>query len=227
MKVVRKKVEHLIVEVAQAEEPQKGPVLLIPGLPQLIHKHPLVELLCRQGYETWLPQLSGSWDSGKEFSPDNHIEDIGLLLSTVPHLRALIGYSYGAGIAAIAASECEFSEKVLLIAPLLDYRSYAASAASLVQYLEEYYPFSYRLSSELLLKHLQGLHLNPLENTSVLNASYFMAYGSKDTDMDPATLGTFCTKAGITPLVVDCSHSLDSFMAQDSFVNGLEQFLER
>ena len=225
MKLTKKRIGHLVIDKVQPNT-IIGTAIVIPGLPQLIQKHALVSFLYELGYEVWLPQLSGSWDSGNSFNPETHLDDLALLASEAPQLQAMIGYSYGAGITALFASKGLYRGRMGLIAPMLDYRPYSAQAASLISYLEEFYPFSYRLAKDELLKHLQGELINPIETNPFPGTRYFLSFGSDDPDMDQPSIQSFSHLAGIQPYAAPCTHSLDGFLADPIFKQNLKSFLQ-
>lgn len=226
MKTIRRKIAHLMVEVALPEGENRGILIILPGLPQLQHKHLLSQQLCARGWETWSPQLSGSWDSGDTFSPENHIHDLRILVAEASQLKAIIGYSYSAGIAIAYAAASGTTTPIVLIGALLDFKAFESQTTSFLEYLSSSYPLTYRINQESLQKYLTGETHDPLKNVEHLSSKVLIFFGNHDENHNEAAIRSFSKKSNAVVKELPCSHSLEDFAKQSVLYDAIENHLK-
>jgi pimeloyl-ACP methyl ester carboxylesterase len=119
------------VHALVAGVPDKGDVVVVPGLGVSVYLRQSVSLLGAAGFRAWLPDPPGFGDSGDP----PHPLDVGEIAAVLVHwLRnrgltkvTLIGHSCGTQIAArVAAAEPDLVRRLVLGSPTLDprYRSW-------------------------------------------------------------------------------------------------------
>ncbi|MFZ2763413.1 MAG: alpha/beta hydrolase [Minisyncoccia bacterium] len=227
MKTTRRKIAHLMVEIAHPEGENRGVLIVLPGLPQLQHKHLFSHQLCVRGWEVWSPQLSGSWDSDGVFSPENHIRDIQVLTAAAPQLRAIVGYSYSTGVAVAYAAESGTATPLVLIGSVLDFKTFKNQADSFLAYLSNLYPLTYRIDRDSLQKYFIGETHVSLGNGSRLSSSVLLVVANDDENHDEATIVSFAKECNATIERLPCRHSLEDFAKQSTLYDIIENHITK
>lgn len=173
------KYRHYIVSLYVPEKRSGRVVLLLPGLPASSNVDKLLNALLETGSVVYLPNFSGSSDSGGAFGAKNSINDVSELYKLATKTKItelyfgkeieigevkeiiLIGMSFGA-VVALLGHKNKFDKMILLSSALLfkasDFptkelgRNFSDQMKRLLSLLKNAFPFSYRIRKSSDLK---------------------------------------------------------------------------
>lgn len=221
-------------------------VILCDGCPTVPSKHALGEFLARKGYWVFHPRYRGTWESGGEFLKYSPHEDLLLVaeglqrpfkemwsgvsyMLDIRHIT-VVGASFG-GAAAVLASFDDRIDKVVALAPLIDWRREKGGESfdEFLRQIKEGFVGAYRAPEKNYRKLKSGKFFNPIRHAGKANKQKLFLIHAKDDDVIPIQpLQKFSKKAGIKPLILSKGgHLSASAIIQPSLWKKIAAFLKK
>lgn len=225
--------KEIFAEVVMPTKPSSKVVIICDGMPSVPSKRMLLEFFAKKGYCAIHVRYRGSWEShGKflEVSPDRDILDVIDELpkgftdlwtkknyKLHPKETILLGTSFG-GPAAILASRDARVTKVIVIAPVVDWKRDGKKERmkDFIPFMLEAYGMAYRTTKKNWSKLLNGGFYSPMALVQTLDGSKLFILHAKDDDIVPfRPVAQFAKKTGATFVALKTGGHLSSSMIME------------
>lgn len=182
-------------------------VIICPGLPSSPENFEIMEWLSKNGYYCIHPKYSGTWESYGNFLRKSPVKDILRVINFIKRNKylydcynekriplhftdfILVGSSFGGSVALVAGSKAKEINKIIAIAPIVDFSQHRKNKNLEEQDLERLFKFirkaygrAYILKLSDYRKLIQGkVDINPIDYIDKLKSKkIIIIHGTKD-----------------------------------------------
>lgn len=223
------KIKNIAFDYILSKTPEtRGTVILLPGLPSTPKQYDFVSILEKKGFDIFILQYEGTWDSDGIFLEKNPITTINEFLLTLTagtnlentpyHAKKIyiIGTSFGGSIA-LSLNNTSWLSKICVLSPVIDFKK-VSSIETLGPYLLNKLANSYRFKESNWQKLINGDYVYPPQHLLLPPEKILIFAGNKDDQISVNEIESFSSEKNIHIEKIDSGHltfsKIDSFLLE-------------
>jgi esterase/lipase len=193
VKPLRLKIDKMVVEYINPMASKA--IIILDGIPSVPQGERLMNIFASQGYCSFFPRYTGTWESEGEFLDKNPVSEIenlikkiisGITLGNKTFVSkniVILGSSFGGAIALSISSLPEI-KRVIALSPVIDFTQ-VPGLETLSPFLKKFYPGAYRYSLRNWKKLINGELISPKKNLGKIRnpERYLILGGAKDEEI--------------------------------------------